>query len=416
MAWLLNKKNVWVYLLVATGLVMLVGEIINERFYMHDFEVYYKTANRFLKGDALYRTKDDGHFIFKYSPTSAFYFIPLALLPYQVASVLFWLILTLVLTYILAAFYSVTNFAVGNPASVRQKNTVLILTFLVAVTHFHRELHLGQVNLLLLALYVFTLQNLISKKYLIAGFVLAASLFIKPFGLIFIPYFLVKGQFKVLLSTVLSILLLGLLPFIFYPDLTSFKELYTNWFTELAIELRAKQSLLQAGNHTIFSVLARYTPVQYLVTSAAAAKVYQLFILALVGLTYLYFMRKGRQLKNPMVAEVAILICLIPLFAVTSMNAFLFAVPCILYLLYYYPKMSGLGKVTLIVACLLLGGNNHDLMGRRLFRLLEDNSVYTFGALLALGLMFYVRLKVTNAFTTAGENNFAIEKEAKVLT
>lgn len=393
---------------------MIIGEVINGRFYMHDFEVYYKSAARFVQGQELYRIKADGHFVFKYAPTSAFYFFPLSLLPYSVANVIYWLLLTLSLSLILNSFYKITSGGdkvtsklEEEQYSFRQKNVVMLLTFLTIITHFHRELHLGQVNLLLLALFVFTLQNIIQKNNKIAGFLLAISLFIKPFGLIFMPYLFLKKRFRAFFYTLIFLLVLCLLPLLFYPSLTTFKELYLSWFQELAIELKAKQSLLQAGNHTIFSVLARYTPLQYLMGNAMAARVYQVILLVLAGLAFLYFTWLGRHLKQPLVAEGAILICLIPLFAVTSMNAFLFSVPTILFLLYHTPRLPGWGKVALAIACILIGGNNYDLVGRRVYDILEDNSVYTFGALMALALMFYLRHKLV-----AGQETVPVGKTA----
>ncbi|WP_169728029.1 glycosyltransferase family 87 protein [Adhaeribacter aquaticus] len=393
MPYLFTKQNLWLFLILITSLFLFTGEVINGRFYMHDFEVYYKTANRFLHGQELYRLKEDGHFVFKYSPTSAFYFIPLSLLPYSVANVVFWFLLIIIFALTLYTFYKLSGRGEQELPIEQKQNTVLLLTFLTAVTHLHRELHLGQVNLLLLALYVFMLQNLVFKKYKTAGFLLATSLFIKPFGLIFLPYFFLRKKAKALFYTLIFVGVLSLVPLLFYPGLTAFKHLYINWFQELAVELKAKQSLLEPGNHTIFSVVARYTPLQYLVDNAIAAKVYQLTMLALIGISFLFFIKKGNSAKQPIVAEGAILICLIPLFAVTSMNAFLFAVPCVVFLLSQVARLRTFAKVMLAAGCVLLGGNNYDLVGRRNFMVLEDLSVYTFGAILILGLMYYLRFK-----------------------
>jgi hypothetical protein len=110
-------------------------------------------------------------------------------------------------------------------------------------------------------------------------------------------------------------------------------HLYASWLQELAIELRAKQDLLASGNHTVFSVMARFTPLRYWLVSASAIKIYQVSLLAGLGALGLYFIRIGRYQTHSTVAEVAFLIACIPLLAFTSENAFLFTLPVIVLLL-----------------------------------------------------------------------------------
>ncbi|MDB5261602.1 MAG: hypothetical protein JWQ14_883 [Adhaeribacter sp.] len=387
------QKNIWFYFLVFISLILLIGEIINQRFYSPDLEVYYKSASRLWQGEELYRIKADGHYVFKYSPTSAFYFIPLLVLPFSAAKIVYWFLLTFLAGYVLNAYYKLTTGPEVNKSAF-QKNRVLFLAFLGVGVHIHREWHLGQVNLLLLALYVLMLHLFIQKRYKTASFILAFSLFIKPFGLIFLPYFFLKKKYLSLGFTILLVLILGLLPLIFYPGLADFKALYLSWFRELAIELAAKQGLLQEGNHTIFSVLGRYTPLKLLLIDAKAARIFQLIILAGIGVLLLYFIRKGRSLPQPAVAEGAVLIGLIPLFAFTSLNAFLFLLPCIVFLLYHFGHLPTGGKIALVLSCVLIGGNIRDLVGAAAFKVLENHSVYSFGALTLLVLMFYLRLKM----------------------
>ncbi|RDV16747.1 DUF2029 domain-containing protein [Pontibacter diazotrophicus] len=267
------------------------------------------------------------------------------------------------------------------------------MAFLAVVVHLHREWHLGQVNLLLLGIYIFLIRSFVQEKPVFTGLLLAVSLFIKPFGLIFYPYLLLRQRYRATLYSVGFLILLGLLPFLFYSSIPAFKHLYTSWFQELFFELRAKQSLLSEGNHTIFSVLARYTPVQYVLTSAAAIKIYQFIMLGIIGSAFLVFVRWGRHLPQHKVPELSFLIALIPLFAFTSENAFLFTAPCIIYLIYHYQKFSLAGKVCLVLACLLIGANIRDLVGAALYGYLHDISVYSFGTVLLLFLLFVLRYK-----------------------
>jgi hypothetical protein len=406
---IIGSRPIWVYIILAASLLLLAGEIMNNRFTMHDLEVYYRTAVRMLQGNELYRIASDGHYVYKYSPTAGMYFIPLTILPFGAAKIVYWLLLTAIAIVVLQLLFRTASDA--DPAlSAARKSTILLLAFLTVGAHIHREWHLGQVNLVLLALYVTILVLWRNKSYSLAAIVLAASLFIKPFGLIFFPYLILKRRYDMLLVSAVSVVLLGLLPFLLYPSAEAFRQLYRSWFQELLIEMAAKQDLLQEGNHTIFSVLARYSPLRYLLQTATAIKVYQLVLLAaLAGYIWLYI-RMGTYLKKNTATEIALLIALIPLFAFTSQNAFLFALPCIVLLLYSFPRLSTSAKTLTVIGCLLIGINIRDLMGGDLYRLLEGASIYTFGTvalLIALTLQRYQRYKESRTKSNQLQNKLA---------
>jgi hypothetical protein len=406
---IIRSRHLWIYIILLASLLLLTGEIINSRFTMHDLEVYYRTAVRMLQGSELYRIESDGHYVYKYSPTAGMYFIPLTVLPFGAAKIVYWLLLTAIAIVVLQLLFRTVSDAA--PAlSVGRKNTILLLAFLAVGAHIHREWHLGQVNLVLLALYVTILVLWLSKSYSLAAIVLAASLFIKPFGLIFFPYLILKKRYDMLLVSAVSVVLLGLLPFLLYPSAEAFSQLYKSWFQELLIEMEAKQDLLQEGNHTIFSVLARYSPLRYLLQTATAIKVYQLVLLAaLAGYIWLYI-RMGTYLKKSAATEIALLIAFIPLFAFTSQNAFLFALPCIVLLLYSFPRSSTAAKTLTVSGCLLIGINIRDLMGGNLYRLLEGASIYTFGTvalMVALTLQRYQLYKDSKTKSSQLQNKLA---------
>ena len=126
------------------------------------------------------------------------------------------------------------------------------------------------------------------------GFWISLSVFIKPFGLIFLGLlFLIlfftsqKQAWKAVMSFVLSSFILFLLPFIFYPKISIFQELNIAWINELSIEMGTKQNLLASRNHTIFSVLYRYTPMRYISLEETGKKAYQFVVLLLMGITYM---------------------------------------------------------------------------------------------------------------------------------
>ncbi|MEJ8803343.1 glycosyltransferase family 87 protein [Pontibacter sp. H249] len=395
---LFYKPNLWLYYILFASLVLLIGEVVNDRFTMHDLEVYHRTAERMLQTKQLYRIASDGHYVYKYSPTAALYFVPFALLPFGVAKIMFWALLTILTIVVLKVLYKQT--AIESEVVKERNQNILLLAFLAVGAHVHREWHLGQVNFVLLMLYVFVLTALSNKKQLLAGILLAISLFLKPFGLIFYPYLLIKGKYKAVLASFAGLLVMGILPMLFYPSWDQFMQLNRSWISELTIELSAKQDLLADANHTIFSVLARYTPLQYLVNTGVASKIYQLLLLLVIGVSFLYFIWMGRKRQRSMMAEGAFLITLIPLFAFTSQNAFLFTLPAIIVVLYNYTALNATGKVMAVSACILIGANIRDLMGSRFYNIFENASVYTFGAVLLLALLFMIRSKYNSQITS----------------
>ncbi|AKD04502.1 glycosyltransferase family 87 protein [Pontibacter korlensis] len=388
-----SSRFAWSYAILFAGILLLVGEIINGRFWMHDLEVYYRTAERMLNGSEIYRIESDGHYVYKYSPTAGMYFIPFIILPFAAAKIVFWLLLVLLAIVVLQTLYRYVSDG-ETAVTAKRKNIILLLSFLAVGAHIHREWHLGQVNFVLLALYVCMAVLWLSKKPVAAGVVLAATLFIKPFGLIFIPYLILKKKLSILLSAALAVVVLGLLPFILYPSAEAFTGLYQGWIQELLIEMSAKQELFASGNHTIFSVLARYTPIKFLLFNETAIKVYQLTLLACIAGFVLYIVRQGESLKQNILIDVAVLTALIPLFAFTSLNAFLFTLPCIVILLYYFPSLSTVAKILTVAGCVLIGINIRDLMGGDLYRFLERESVYTFGTVALLIAMTLLRLNI----------------------
>ena len=70
------KRHFWLLPLLLFSLISLAGDVINERFDLVDFEVYFRTAGRMLDGSELYRIESDGHFVYKYAPSAALYFLP----------------------------------------------------------------------------------------------------------------------------------------------------------------------------------------------------------------------------------------------------------------------------------------------------------------------------------------------------
>jgi len=59
-----------------------------------------------IASEELYKVVSDGHYIYKYSPTAAIFFMPLTLLPYGLAKFVYWISLTFLLIVVLQKLYN----------------------------------------------------------------------------------------------------------------------------------------------------------------------------------------------------------------------------------------------------------------------------------------------------------------------
>jgi len=375
-----------IFLGLITGMLI---EIHNHRFWQSDFKVFYKAANRLLKGETLDKGNNiDGFYRYKYSPPGAIYFIPFAILPLPLAKVAYWIFLSLIICF---GFYLIIRLCLPNAPPKTINNTVF-LGSLILIAHIQRELHLGQVNHLLLVLYILALYFYMKGKDIQTSLIIAMTVFLKPFGLIFIPYFLVKKNFRMLLYFLGFIVLLGFLPILFYHfNIDAFALQYKMWIYELTQELSEKQNLDSSHIHTIFALLVKYTPLRYLPFTPVTTIVFQFIVLGILGFIFLNVMKKGKDLKSPELLEGAVLITLIPLLATTSHNAFGFAELAVFLLISRFNLMPRTLKIVVIVGFVLLGMNLHDLWGQRLWNIFNNLSLVGVGALLILISLLWLR-------------------------
>jgi hypothetical protein len=394
-----NKINWGLVILAIICILFMFAEIINNRFWLADFEVYYKAAQRILNSQNLYRIAADGHYVFKYSPTSAIYFIPFLIFPFEVAKYVYWIFLT---SLIVSGFYlsiKIIKPSLFTNQSGKSVTSIVLLATLILALHFLRELHLGQVNYLLLYFYIVALFFYTKNKRLLFSLVLALSIFIKPFTLIFIPFLLLKKKYVELLLFVGFCFALFLLPFLFYNTIGTTLTQYQLWFNELQIELSHKQGLLENANHTLFSVFARYSPIRFILINSTFTLIYQLTMLAGIGVLFIWFTKINsrnisiQQQEYYSVIEFSLLVSFIPLLAFTSENAFIYTQIVVFIVLAFYKSFKPYEKGLAIVAFFFIGGNFGELLGKSLSKKIDDISLISVGTLILIYLVFVLRIR-----------------------
>lgn len=360
----------FVVIMAALGALLYGLERFNGRFWLNDFRVYYGAAQALLDGEPLYGVAHGlGTGFFKYAPAAALLFIPAALLPYEAAASLHFAL-------VLAAFIGAAlatdrllrlHLFPGRPAA----HAPLFLTALAAGAHLHRELHLGNVNAMLLWLLMAGLERLLSGRDRSAGALLGLAVALKPHFVLLLPWLLMRRQWSALAMALTLLLAAAALPTALLGPSASL-QLHGEWLAEMA---RHNASLIHSGGtehenvNTIYSFLHRAVlqriwgapmawEAQALLTAIAAA----------FGLLMLRHVRleaaTGGRSRN-MAFEALLLIALVPSITLTDTEHFLFAMPLVAYLI--HRLRSSERPQWLMAAGLLVllghGGNWGDALG-----------------------------------------------------
>jgi len=166
----------------------------------HDYGSWYETGRKILRGEELYPSGRD--FPFMYPPLAAIMLAPLALfgeLPCILALVLVnsaaWV------ASVILSVYLVTG------RMFRQAPLLYLLPALCTLPFSWDAYHLGQPNLLLLALMLGAFACLRNKQEWGAGALVALAAAIKAFPVMAIGYFVYRRHWKALTATLLSLAL-----------------------------------------------------------------------------------------------------------------------------------------------------------------------------------------------------------------
>lgn len=368
------------YILILSSVFLLI-QLINNAFNMNDFQVYYRTGNRLLNQENLYRIASDGHYIFKYSPTFAFFSIPFSILPLFLAKLCYWIFLTLF-------FFFGSNFITKKMVPLSNKNiksdSIQFLFSLVLSLHFMREVDLGQINLLLSLIFILSGILYFENKKMLSAVIIAFSLFLKPFALILFPFFVIRKDIKTVLLILAFTLFFLVIPCLFLGvNYISIQNI--NWINEMKIELSNKKDILAGGNHTIFSILGRYSPLFLILKQELIQKYYKLVVLFSIGISILWIQKKLEKNSKTMQWLWLVLLSWIPLLSYTSDNAFgSYCFPLILITLLNYKK-----NYFIYIAFFFIFLNPLEISHHTIFQTIFNTSIMGISAFYLLGLFYF---------------------------
>jgi len=341
---------------------------------MRDFEVNYRAGERLLAGESLYQTSD-GHYMFKYFPFSAILYLPLSFLPLPAAKAL-W--------YGLTVFCSLALFVVSKRLVWGRESApwyLLAIPPVVLAKFFVVEIRLGQINALLTLVLLFMVS---ARSEARAGALWGLATAMKPYGLIFLPYCIVRARF-VALATGLTVLVAAFfLPSAFYGFERNV-EVHREWYRTLSESTPSQ--LGSADNVSLAAFLTKWS----LPPGLSAWLVFGL------GILMLLILRWGKGLPRANVLEVGTLLVLIPLVSPLGWDyQFLTSVLALTLLSRHWATFPPASRAVLGVNLFVIGFSIYDVIGRVAYQKFMAWSVLTACFLLVVGYLVFLRFNRLN--------------------
>jgi hypothetical protein len=366
-----------------------VVENINGRFWLNDFKVYYTAASRLLSGGNIYHEAFGlGSGFYKYSPFAAFFFIPLSLLPYSIASSVYFFIIVVLIIYVLNVSFELISIYFNNENSKYSNHKIIMLyAFLICVVNLQRELHLGNVNVLLLAILLFSIKEILGNKMLFPAILFGITILFKPHFLILFPLLILRKEYKVLIVSFITIVIGLFIPSIIIGFNRNI-ELLAQWIDTM----KAHNSGIVDAEQTIYFILNHYllrfiTDDSRIIFMIVCAMIASLFIFIFIKQR-----KENKELSNQdFLVNSFLLLALIPSITFTDTEHFILSLPLIAYLIYYIRtiKVKPLFLILFCFGILFYGGNIHDLLGSSLSQWVLFHGVLGIGNLILIMLFIY---------------------------
>jgi hypothetical protein len=333
---------------------------------MVDFGVYRTAGARARAAEPLYRA-EDGHYQFKYLPAFALAMEPFASLePDAAKTIWFAMSIGLLTAYVRWAVRAL-------PERRRSETTLIWLTVILMAKFYGHELTLGQTNVLLGTLLVAALLAAQIDRPGLAGALIGAAAFVKPYALVLLPWLGVTygiGAVGVSLVVVVA----GLVLPAFVYGWSGNVQLLAGWLH--TVTESTAPNLLVSDNISLAAMWAKWIgPGQ-----AASALAIGSTIAALGLAAAVWWRRKG--IDAPEYLEFALLMLFVPLLSPQGWDyVLLLATPAVVCLMDRWSEMSVGWRVSVGLALALMGLTVFDVMGRDLYTRFMTLSIVSVAAL-----------------------------------
>ena len=343
---------------------------------MVDFGVYRQASERVMQAEPLYRDSD-GHYQFKYLPVFAVATIPFTLTDVESAKAIWFAasIGTLVLFLRFSARF-VPDRRRGVPILIG------IASIFMAKFCAH-ELLLGQVNLMFGLLAITAVGALQSELPAVAGVLFAASVCVKPYGILFAPWLLASEDRRATIAFAIAVAVALAAPAVLYGIGGDVALLRDWWHT---VTTSTAPNLLDTDNVSFAALWAKW-----LGPGVGANVLAALSGLAGLGLlAYMWWQRA--RVNEPAYLEAAALLVLIPLLSPQGWDyVLLLSTPAVVLLIDRMPELSRAWRVTLWTTLAVMGLTIFDVIGKTAYRQFMDLSVVTLCAVIIVAALGHLR-------------------------
>ncbi len=379
------QRALLVALLLAAAAALYAGKIARK---MPDFSVYHTAGRRFLAAEPLYR-ESDGHYQHKYAPFSALLFAPFGALPLPVARAVWYAVVLASLAGSLALSLRLVPRGQRTP-------WLALLTLLVEAKFYGHELTLGQVNAVLLLLMLLMVHRLRARDDMSAGGLLSIVTNVKPYALLFFPYFLLRRRWRSILWGAVGLVLCGVAPVIRY-GIGGTLELYRRWRETLGVSTPVL--FTSQDNVSLFGFYAKWLgPEHPALTPAVVATAAALLALVAWGA-----LGRTSDARHALALDASLLLILMPLFSPLGWDyVFHWSTPGVVLLLASWRTWTVPARVLLAVTLALIGASVYDVLGRELYAEFMGRSVLTVCFVVLIGFLVALRRRPLESGTAEG--------------
>ena len=349
---------------------------------MVDFNVGYVAGHRLLAGENLY-PGTDGHYSYKYPPGAALLQVPFGLLPLPAAKPVFYAVTVLCLVGALWLAYALL------PPGPGRRPALVAWTFVVLAQHLLREIDLGQINLIILCLLLLAVHGMLAShdeaRAAGAGGVWAAATTLKPYALVFVPYFVLTGRWRTLAAGLGTIALLAAAPALFYGPAGA-AEAHVAWARTLSESTPSLMTHVDnASLGAFFARLVGWGGTAMALTFAAAAGLAALVLLVV---------ERGRGQPRAVVLDGLLLIALIPLLAPLGWNyMILMSAGAVMLLLQHLDRFGRFWRFLLLADLFTIAIAVSNVIGHELHAAFVRASGPTIQLAVLVGYLAALRLK-----------------------
>jgi hypothetical protein len=250
----------------------------------------------------------------------------------------------------------------------RKSIAFLAAAAIVVLAKFYgHELVLGQVNILFAALAVAAFQAMKRGHEPVAGVLVAFTIVIKPYGVLFVPWLLARRMTASVAAAGLTLAAMSVLPVPLY-GVEGTIGLYRDWWA--TVSETTPSNLINPDNVSFASAY-----VKWLGPGTVATALALITGLASIGVAAAAFLHR-RGLKFPEALEGSLLLMLIPLLSPQGWDyVLLLATPAVVLLANGLDRLSTAVRAASVVAALTMGLSVFDVMSRRAYAAFMEMAV-----------------------------------------